>query len=101
MNSYWEQLEVERAEWNKKYMDTIKSAFLSISSNDVVKAVAVAILTPVAGYIIQVLQVFVGGGSFAINWSLVLHYALAGFVGYLAKQFLTNSQGQLLTGEPQ
>ena len=76
------------------------SKFLSINVQDIMKAVIVAILTPCAAYLGQVLTAFSTSGTFAIDWPTLGHYALAGFVGYLVKQFLTNSNGVPLAGEP-
>ena len=59
-----------------------------------------AVATPVVGYVVQAANAFLSGGSFTIVWSEMGKLALAGAIGYLAKQFLTNSQGQLLTAEP-
>lgn len=81
-------------------MNTIKSKLFSLQLNDVEKAMIMAVLTPVAGYIGQCLQAGATGGSFAISWSMVWHFALTGFVGYLTKNFLTNSQGKFLSAEP-
>lgn len=73
----------------------------SLSLNDVEKAIIVAVLTPVAGYIGQCLQAFATGGTFSPDWTMVWHLALSGAVGYLIKNYLTNSQGQFMSGESQ
>lgn len=80
-------------------MNTIKSDFLSLSKNDFVKALVMAVLTPIVAYVGQILVAFSGTGSFSINWTTIGQLALTGFVAYLAKQFGTNSQG-LLAAEP-
>jgi hypothetical protein len=76
------------------------SKLFHLNVADWVKASVIAILTPVAGYVGQLLTAFSQGGSFAPDWTTVWHLALAGAVAYLTKQFLTNSQGVPLTGEP-
>lgn len=76
------------------------SKLLTLNLTDVEKAIIVAIFTPVAAYLGQCLQAFASGGSFAIDPTLVWHLALAGFVGYLTKNVLTNSQGEFLGSEP-
>jgi hypothetical protein len=81
-------------------IQTFKSQLFSLSSNDFVKALVVAVLSPVAAYVIQVLQVFVAGGSLSFDWKYLGGVALSAAIGYLIKQFGTNSQGQLLTAEP-
>lgn len=77
-------------------MNTITSEFLKLSKSDVVKAVIVAVLAPVAGYVGQCLQAFSVGGSFAIDPTQVWHFALTGFSAYLVKNLLTDSQGKFL-----
>lgn len=93
-------LEDSKAEkYTIQFMNTFRSEILSLSHNDFTKALVVAVLTPVAGYVGQVLQAFALGGSFAIDWTQVYHLALAGFSGYLVKQFLSNSNGEFMKPE--
>jgi hypothetical protein len=81
-------------------LNQVKSALFSIKLNDVEKAIIMATLTPVAAYIGQILTAFATGGSFVLSWTMVWHYALAGFTGYIVKNYFTNSQGQFLQAEP-
>lgn len=81
-------------------MNLIKSEFFKLSSNDFVKALFVAVATPVAAVVGQALDVFAQGGAFTIDYVSLGHIALAAAIGYLIKQLVTNSQGQLFKGEP-
>lgn len=67
--------------------------------NDFEKALAVAILSPCAAYIGQLLLSFSQGGTFIPDWNMLLKFALAGGVGYLTKNLGTNSQGLFLKPE--
>ena len=91
MNSYWEQLEVERLKNNQLY-ETSMSNFFALNWKDIGKAVAMAVLTPVVGYVYQVLS----AGGFDVDWHKVLVLAATGAVAYLIKQLGTDSQGNLL-----
>ena len=60
------------------------------------KALLVAVLTSPITVIYQSLL----SGSFDLDWKQLLAGAIAGGLGYLLKNFFTNSQGQFLTTEP-
>lgn len=81
-------------------MQTIKSEFLKFTANDFVKALFIAVATPVAAVVGQALTVYSQGQPFVIDLPSLGHIALAAGVGYLIKQFFTNSNGQLFKGEP-
>jgi hypothetical protein len=72
-------------------------AFLKLNLNDWQKALIVAILTSPITLIYNSLQ----SGVFDFDWKKILAAALTGGIGYLLKNFLTNSQGQILTTEPE
>ena len=70
----------------------MQSELFKLASSDIVKAVVVAILTPVVGYVLSILQ----SGSLTIDWHQILILALSGGLGYLVKNFLSDSQGRVL-----
>ena len=72
-------------------MNKLYSEIFSLSKSDVVKAVVMAILTPAVGYVYDIL---VNGGVF--SWHQLLQLAVAGGVGYIVKQYFTDSQGNIL-----
>ncbi len=81
-------------------MKTIQSEFLKFTTNDFVKALFVAVATPVVAVIGQALTVYSQGQPFVIDLPSLGHLALTAAVGYLIKQFFTNSNGQLFKAEP-
>ena len=89
--SYWESLEVERLKNNQLYK-TKMSSFFSLNWKDIGKGIAMAVLTPIVGYILQVLT----AGNFAIDPQKILILAATGFCAYVLKQLGTDSQGNLL-----
>lgn len=68
------------------------SDLLSLNWNDAKKAAVMAVLTPVVGYVYQV----VTAGSFMFDGNKLLSLAIAGFVGYLAKNFFSTPDGAVL-----
>ena len=81
-------------------IQTIKSRLFSLASNDYVKAFIVAVLSPVAAIVGQALDSFAQGLPFVLNYTSLWHIALAAGVGYLIKNFFSNSQGQFAAKEP-
>lgn len=76
----------------------MKSAFLTLKSRDFWKGLIMAILTAIltASY-----QLFSTSTDFkTMNWQFIGVSAGAAFIGYITKNFLTNSNGQILTKEP-
>lgn len=63
---------------------------------DWAKALIVAVLSAPVGLILDTLNT----GTLVFDWKKVLIAALTGGIGYLAKNFLTGSGGQLLTNKP-
>lgn len=76
-------------------MLTAASKFLSLNVLDLVKGTITAVFGAVAGIILPTLQ----SGSFEISWPLVLKASLISAFSYLAKNLLTNSEGQFLQKE--
>jgi hypothetical protein len=62
---------------------------------DWAKALVVAVLSAPVGLILDTLNT----GTLAFDWKKVVVAALTGGIGYLAKNFLTGSGGQLLTNK--
>jgi hypothetical protein len=74
------------------------SDLFSLNWNDAKKGLVMAVLTPVVGQVYQVLTT----GSFVFDWNKLLSLAIAGFVGYLTKNFFSTPNGAVLgvIGEP-
>jgi hypothetical protein len=68
------------------------STFNSLNVRDFAKGVMMAVLTPVVGYVYQILS----AGTFTFDWSYLGKLALSGFVGYLVKNYFTDSSGKVL-----
>ena len=66
--------------------------FLSIGTKDIVKAILMAILVPA----IVVIQQSINAGSFTIDWKAVAMASIGGLLGYLTKNFFTNSKDEFL-----
>ncbi len=64
----------------------------AIHWKDLLKGLMMAVLTPVIGYLYQVVQ----SGDFNFDGPTLTKLAVAGFIGYLAKQFMTDAQGNPL-----
>ena len=60
---------------------------LSLVSADWIKALFMAVITPVIGYVATI----VPNGSFAIDWHQVAILAISGGLGYLVKQLGTST----------
>ena len=76
------------------------SKFLSLDVSDFVKAFIVAVLAPVMVYIGQVLTAATTSGDFMPDWGTLGHIAIAAAIGYLVKNFATNSMGTPMSSEP-
>jgi hypothetical protein len=70
----------------------MRSKLFALASSDYVKACVLAVLTPVVGYLYDIL----GSGSVAIDWQQVKMLAVTSFLGYLLKNFLTAKDGKFL-----
>lgn len=71
------------------------SQLFSLNTSDVTKGIALAVITAILGALQQMLTAH--GFDFAsYNWSLILQLALTAGVGYLTKNFLSDSQGKVL-----
>ena len=75
----------------------MKSNFLSLNAIDLLKGAALAVLTVIVATVTTLLN----AGTLFTKTSLTIigTAALSAFIGYLAKQLLTNSQNQLLVTE--
>lgn len=71
------------------------SKFFKLKLSDWTKGLLVAVLTAPVTMIQQVLAT----GSFEFNWKTIFAVGIAGGLGYVIKNLLTNSQGQPLTTE--
>lgn len=65
----------------------ITSEQWKLNARDFAKGAIVAIITAVSVTLIDVANDFIANNLVAFDWKLVVKSALAGFVGYLAKQF--------------
>lgn len=66
-------------------MATVSSKQFTINVSDVVKGLIMAVLVPVMTIISQSLE----AGSLTFDWKAISIAAVAGFVGYIVKNFLT------------
>lgn len=74
----------------------MKSNFLNLNFKDLAKGLVLAVITAVLTYLYEVLQT---GDFTIIDWKLVGSTALVAAIGYLFKNLLTNSEGQMLKSE--
>jgi uncharacterized MnhB-related membrane protein len=74
----------------------MKSAFFSLNTKDFLKGLIVSVLTS----ILTIVYTSVQAGSFAIDWKAVGTAALTAALAYITKNYLTNSQDELLKKEP-
>lgn len=70
----------------------MNSTFLNLNVNDLIKGLAVAVITSVLTIIYGTLQT----GSLAFDWSAIATAALTSAIAYLMKNLLTNSEGKML-----
>lgn len=71
-----------------------QSGFLKLKSADFWKGLIVAILSAAVTSLGAAISAATDFASF--NWQLVVLSAAGGFVGYISKNFLSNSNGELL-----
>lgn len=74
----------------------MKSTFLSLNSSDFVKGLVLSVLTTIVTIVYSSLQ----SGSLSFDWKSILTAALSSALAYVIKNYLTNSQDQLLKKEP-
>lgn len=67
----------------------------SVNWRDIAKALVIATLTPA----VVIIQASIDAGVMTFNWKQIMMAAIAGFVGYLIKNFLTPAQ-TVITGTP-
>ena len=70
----------------------MNSTFLNLNVNDLIKGLAVAVLTSVLTIVYNTLQT----GSLSFDWSAIATAALTSAIAYLMKNLLTNSEGKML-----
>ena len=70
------------------------SKFLSINWQDFAKGLMTAVMAGVVGFVYETL---LSKGD--INWENIAYAAIVAGVGYLAKNFTTNSAGSMLRAE--
>lgn len=74
----------------------MKSVFLSLNLQDFVKGLLLAVLTSVITIVYTSLQ----AGSLSFDWKAIGTTALTTAIGYILKNFLTNSKDKFLSKEP-
>lgn len=65
----------------------MKSTFLSLGVRDFIKGLIVAIITP----IVPIVQQSISAGTLVFDWHVIGLAAAGGFVGYMVKNFFTDS----------
>ena len=73
----------------------MNSPFLNIDLNDLGKGLILAVLTSVLTIVYNTVQ----AGSSTFDWKLITTTAITTALGYLLKNFLTNSQGETFKAE--
>lgn len=68
----------------------MNNAIFKLGSSDLAKGILMAALTPVAGYLYQVLS----SGSLAFDWGYLGKLALSGLMAYLLKNFFSDKEGK-------
>ena len=68
------------------------SNLFKVNSVDFAKGLVVVVLTAVLTYIANALQV----SGLNLDWQQVLSVAIIAGIGYLSKQFLSDSEGKVL-----
>ena len=74
----------------------MKSKFLNLNFNDFAKGLLTAIIVAVITYIYEAVQT---GSLSDIDWKIVGFTALTAAVGYLFKNLVTNSDGEVAKAE--
>lgn len=70
----------------------MKSTFLTLKTRDFLKGLAMAGLVPV----FVIIQQSISAGDLTFNWKAIGMAAVAGFIGYLTKNFFTDDTKQAL-----
>lgn len=71
------------------------SNFLSLNAKDFAKGLIMAVIGAVWG----IVEPLINSGSIAFDWANIGKYALIAAIGYLFKNFLTNSKDQFAKKE--
>lgn len=73
----------------------MKSKLFNLETKDAIKALVIAIFTPILTNVITALE----AGSFNIDWKSTLLIGLGAGMAYIGKNWLTNSDDKLLKKE--
>lgn len=71
----------------------MKSTFLSLGVQDFLKALIMAVVAPV----LYIIQQSIAAGALTFNWHQIEMAAVAGAVGYLIKNYFSDSVAQAKT----
>lgn len=74
----------------------MKSKFLSLNTKDFLKGLVVSVLTSVLTIVYTSLQT----GSLTFDWKYIGTTAITTAIAYIVKNYLTNSQDEILKKEP-
>ena len=75
--------------------------FMRLGSNDLVRGFVVAMFTTVAAIIMPIINQLANGVDVSFpSWKILLYAALAGGIGYLTKNFFSNSKDEMFKTEP-
>lgn len=74
-----------------------QSEFLKLKSADFWKGLTVAVFSATSTSLGSAIAVATNFADF--NWQIVVLSGAGGFVGYISKNFITNSEGQMLKTE--
>lgn len=73
----------------------MKSKFLSLEKKDAIKALITAVLIPV----MDLAMITLNSGSLEFDWKRIGGIAIASALGYILKNWLTNSDDKFLMKE--
>jgi len=71
----------------------MEKGLFSLGFKDLVKGLIMAVILPV----LTIIQTSLANGELTFNWKAIGITAATGFIGYIIKNFLTNSNDQFLT----
>ena len=71
------------------------SDFKSLNLTDLAKSLVMVVLSAVLVPVYSAVQAFLSGGAFTLDLTEVLKIGLSAGLAYLAKNFMTDSEGKL------
>lgn len=74
----------------------MRSELLKLNYRDLLKGFILAIITAITTYLYEVIK---NGDLTTFRWETILTTAVIAAVGYLTKNLLTNSDGEIATAE--